>query len=162
MKKKSIIILILWSMVPFCALRAFEQVVIIQAVSADKKSFMVRKGQIDGVVEGQESVFSTDRFSVAARPVEITREHSLWVVSDAKSGVPFQIGQVVHYTNEINNIYSEISALRFDEMFQDVILDSRNKPLENIILRTGLGLTVRETVTDVSAKERTETLRDTI
>ena len=114
-------------MFPFCLLEAIEEVLIIQAVSADKKSFMVRKGEIDGVIRGQESIFTTQEFSVAARPVEVTREHSLWAVSDPRARVPFQIGEVVHYTNEVNNIYSDIPAVRFDSMFKNIALEQANR-----------------------------------
>ena len=91
---------------------ANEVVLVVQAVSTDKTSFVVRRGAVEGIVPGQESLFTTKNVSLAATVVEITREHSLWKLSDPRGSVPFEKGDTLIFTNAIESLPLEISFRR--------------------------------------------------
>ena len=93
-------------------LEAVEELLIIQSVGAEGKSFVVRKGQGDGVTAGQESLFTNKNFSVRAYPVETTREHSLWALSDEKGAVPFEKGDIVSFSNNADSVYATIGSFK--------------------------------------------------
>ena len=143
----SLIILFSWS------LMGEDLVVIIQAVSKDKKTFIVRKGAIDGVVKGRQSLFSNDQFTLVAYPVETTRDHSLWSIADQRAVVPFEKGDIVTYTNTISNLFLEIPSLRYDAEYKRQVREAWMKAqglLGKIILRASASLALQEVVTDIS------------
>src|SRR5690606_38636873 len=98
---------------PFLSL-AKEELLIIQSVSDSRKTFVIRKGKAEGILVNQESLFTSEKFSLAARVVEVNRDYSLWRLSDPRATVPFQKGETVNYTNTIENLYTEIPMLRYD------------------------------------------------
>ena len=136
---------------------AREQLIVIQAVSQDKKSFIIRKGEIDGVVTGRESLFTNEQVSIAAKPVEVTREHSLWTLSDSRGSLAFERGEIVSFTNGIQNIYDTIPRIKFDPDFrrrlQEIAIRNRQNTL---IARTNFSYSLQETITDTSVKRESQ------
>ncbi len=133
---------------------AKEELLIIQSVSNTQKTFVIRKGKAEGVLVNQESLFTSEKFSLSARVIEVTRDYSLWQISDTRATVPFQKGETVNYTNTIENLYTEIPLLRFDP--KELAKEAREKNKiaelrpENWLLRGNLSYTLAESVTDTS------------
>lgn len=133
---------------------AKEELMIIQSVSNSKKTFVVRKGKAEGVLINQESLFTSDKFSLSARVIEVTRDYSLWQLSDTRATVPFQKGETVNYTNTIENLYTEIPLLRYDP--KELAKEAREKNKiaelrpEKWLLRGNLSYTLAESVTDIA------------
>ena len=92
----------------FHSTHAEDQLVIIQAVSNTKKSFAVRRGQIHGVINGQESLFTNKSSSFSATAVEVSREFSVWKIKDQRGSIPFEKGDFVTVSRSIENIWTEI------------------------------------------------------
>jgi len=113
MSLKSLVCLsfILIGFFPF-AIKAGDQLIIIQATSGSGKTFVIRKGADEGVSIGQESLFSTKNSSFAAVCKEVSRYFSLWRIKDRKGQVPFTKGDYVTYTNNIESIWSELPKLQ--------------------------------------------------
>ena len=88
-----------------------DELVIIQAVSTTKKNFVVRRGFDEGVSVGQESLFSTDNFSILCRAVEVTRHHSLWVPLDKRAEVPFDRKDYVTFSNNVEKVSIKIADI---------------------------------------------------
>lgn len=133
---------------------AKEELMIIQSVSSSKKTFVVRKGKSEGVLINQESLFTSDKFSLSARVIEVTRDYSLWQLSDTRATVPFQKGETVNYTNTIENLYTEIPLLRYDP--KELAKEAREKNKiaelrpEHWLIRGNLSYTLAESVTDIA------------
>lgn len=89
-----------------------EKIIIIQSVSDTQKTFVVQLGKKDGINQGQESLFSTEDVSLAARAVEVSRYFSLWELRDKNARIPFLKENFVVFSNSIQNIYSEIPLLK--------------------------------------------------
>ncbi|MCP4914788.1 MAG: hypothetical protein GY909_16845 [Oligoflexia bacterium] len=87
---------------------ADDQLVIIQAVSNSKRTFAVRRGQIHGVINGQESLFTNNSASFSATAVEVSREFSVWEIKDKRGSIPFEKGDFVTVSRSIENIWTEI------------------------------------------------------
>ena len=114
-KNLSIIVLFVFS----CPLMSKEELVIIQAVSEDKKTFIVKKGAVDGVIKEMRSLFSNDKFALVARPIETIRDQSVWMALDQGATIPFRKGDVVSYTNSVDSLILEIPILRYDQKVQE-------------------------------------------
>ena len=80
---------------PSSAKGVVGQVVMVQAVSTDKTSFVIRKGAKDGVNQWQEYHFSNKKTSFYARAIEVNRYYSLWQIGDTRGKVPFAKGEFV-------------------------------------------------------------------
>ncbi len=130
-----------------------DELVTIQAVGKNKLTFIIRKGAIDGVVQGKQSLFSSDQFSLVAHPIETTREHSIWKISDSRGTVPFERGDIVTYTNTIYNLSMEIPVLRYDAEYKNRMKNEWYKAhsfLKKFIVRASASFALHETITDVS------------
>ncbi len=107
----SLILLLL--LIPFLqSVHADDEVVLIQAVSTTGKTFIIRRGAEEGVSFGQESLFSTKNSSFTARAIEVNRNLSLWKLKDKRGAVPFGKGDYVTYTNNIENVWTEIPKIQ--------------------------------------------------
>ncbi len=80
---------------PLKSIHAKEELMVIQTVSKDRRSFVVAKGIKDGVMKGQEIIFANDNVSVVCKAVEISRGFSLWVPVDRTITVPFNKEDIV-------------------------------------------------------------------
>lgn len=104
--------------------RAYDKLVVIQAVSTSKKTFVIRKGFIDGIAIGQESLFTVRNAGVVATATEVNRSMSIWEVNDKRGGVAFEKGEYVTFTNSIENLILELPKL---EKFADRSLQFKSK-----------------------------------
>lgn len=131
---------------------AKEELIIIQSVSDSRQTFVVRKGKADGILVNQESLFTSEKFSLSARVIEVNRSYSLWKLSDSNATVPFKKGQTVNYTNTIENLYTEIPMLRYDPKELSEKARERDRVAllrkEQWMLRGNLSYTLSESITD--------------
>lgn len=151
--RKLLTIAVLFSIASFAY--AKEELLIIQSVSDTKRTFVIRKGKSEGILVNQESLFTNEKFSLAARAVEVNRHYSLWRLSDTRASVPFQKGETVNYTNTIENLYTEIPMLRYDpkELAREARERNRLAELrpETWLLRGNLSYTLSESITETEA-----------
>ena len=90
---------------------AEDQLVYVQAVSNTGRTFAIRKGALDGVSIGQQSLFSSSTMSIKAQLVEVNRYFSVWKVLEERGSVPFIKGDLVTYTNSFENMWSYLPEL---------------------------------------------------
>lgn len=90
-----------------------EELVMIKAVSVTGKSFAVSRGSDDGIGLGQTSLFSSTDASFKAKAVAVDKNYSLWQVFDLKAKVPFEKGEYVHFSNSLENIWSQLPKTAF-------------------------------------------------
>jgi uncharacterized protein (UPF0262 family) len=95
---------------------ANENLVIVQSISKEKKSFVIRKGRDAGISKGQVSLFSTTDISFTARAKEVTRHYSLWVLIDKEATVPFKREEIITYTSSLERVWNEVIITKLKEV----------------------------------------------
>lgn len=132
-----------------------EELVFIQTVSTGKKSFVIRRGIQEGVSIGQKSLFTNDDFSLVARAIEVTREHSLWQITNKDILVPFKKGDVLSYSKQIKDIYHEIPLLLFKP--NEKSLERRMQKLRragNWSIKASMSRSLLQSVSGVDAQKQ--------
>jgi len=122
-----------------------DKLVLVQSVSSSKKTFAMRRGAIDGISVGQTSLFSGESSSFKARCITVTRHYSQWQVSNRLVNVPFTRGQMVTYSNSIENMWNYLPKL---------FKDPKTRPFrkkEAWILSGSYSYALSETVSQVNA-----------
>ncbi len=104
-----------------------HNLVIIQKVSTDKTSFVIRKGKKDQIFRGQKSLFSTNSTSFVAKAVAVNREFSQWIPIDRGSTVPFTNGDIINLSYSVEKVWSEIPRLIGDENYRLTLQKERQK-----------------------------------
>lgn len=138
---------------------ALEQLVIIDAVSASKQTFVVQRGAEDGITIGTESLFSNENISVLARAIEVSRQHSLWKIKEQNATFPFQKDESVVFNKSRTNIWSELPniqkrvsrAKRQEEVFAQLYGDGTT-----FQLRGNFSNTFYESTTDTDSNRAPE------
>ncbi|WP_127716032.1 hypothetical protein [Halobacteriovorax sp. HLS] len=95
---------------------ANENLVIVQSVSKQAKTFVIRKGRDAGVSQGQVSLFSTSDISFTARAKEVTRHYSLWTMLDKEATVPFKRDEIVTFTSSLERVWNEVIITKLKEV----------------------------------------------
>ena len=88
-----------------------DRLVIVQSVSSSGQTFAIRRGAIDGIAPGQESLFTNKSMSFKAKSIESNRHYSVWKVSDPRINVPFDKGEMITFTNSLENMWSYLPEL---------------------------------------------------
>lgn len=145
--------LFIFFLVCLCLSKTFadDELILIQAVSDSGKSFVVRKGAEDGISVGQQSLFSTKNTSFTAVVIEVNRFFSLWRLKDDRGAVPFGKGNYVTYTNNIENVWTEIPKLMTAPKEELVFRESYYWTL-----RGNYSLAVSESVSDTDDEKTTD------
>jgi hypothetical protein len=88
-------ILFLFLLTSFSA-HAFE-LIMIQAVSDTRKTFITRNGLRKGVHVGMKGTFTAEDVSILARAVNVTGNFTQWSVVNQELTIPFEKGSIVTY-----------------------------------------------------------------
>jgi hypothetical protein len=75
---------------------AFE-LIMIQAVSNTKKTFITRHGKRDGVSIGNTATFTAEDVSINAKAINITSNFTQWEIVNENARLPFEKGAMVTY-----------------------------------------------------------------
>jgi len=75
---------------------AFE-LIMIQAISETKKTFITRHGKRDGITEGVTGTFTADDISLLAKAIHVTGTYTQWRLINPEAILPFEKGAIVTY-----------------------------------------------------------------
>ena len=75
---------------------AFE-LIMIQAISDTRKTFITRNGKRQGVIRGMMGTFTADDISLLAKAVNVTGDFTQWALVNPDAILPFDKGKVVTY-----------------------------------------------------------------
>lgn len=136
--------------------KADEQLVIVDAVSSSRQTFVIQRGAADGIARGAESLFSNENVSVLAQAIEVTRQHSLWRLKEQSATFPFKKNQSIVFNKNRTDIWSELpniqkrisKAKREEEVFAQLYGDGRT-----IQLRGSFSNTFYESTTDTDSQQ---------
>ena len=109
----------LMTLMPLGPLLAREELIVIQTVSTNRRSFVVAKGIKEGVVKGQEIIFANENVSIVCKASEVNRAYSLWVPVDNTITVPFNKEDIV---SSNSTVYGNVAL--------DIVGDPRLTPTE--------------------------------
>lgn len=131
-----------------------EELMVVQTVSKDRRSFVVSKGIKDGVLRGQEIIFANENISILCKAQEVNRNYSLWVPVDNNVNIPFKKEDIISFNShsygnvaldiigDVNNITPTIN---YDEIYKQF------RTSNNISLRGSLNRGLSQSSSDVSA-----------
>ena len=75
---------------------AFE-LVMVQAVSDSKKTFITRNGKRQGLMRGMTGTFTAEDISVLAKAINVTGQFTQWELINQEAILPFEKGTIVTY-----------------------------------------------------------------
>ena len=125
-----------------------DEMVRVQTISKDRLTFIIGLGIGDGIMVGQQSLFSTRKISLSASAVEVNRYFSMWELSEKDSVVPFKKGQTISYSKKVNSIFLEIPRLY---KIQD---DSFHKEKNYWVGKWNYSLSLSESVSGASSSDQ--------
>lgn len=138
-------------------LYAKEELMVIQTVSKDRRSFVVTKGIKEGVLRGQEIIFANDNVSIVCKAVEVSRDHSLWTPVDRTITVPFKKEEIVSSNGAVyGNVALEIvgdTKLRLDTNYNEVYKKFRKE--NNFAIKASYNRGLAQSSSSVSEEKNT-------
>jgi len=84
---------------------AFE-LVMINAVSSSKKTFITKHGRREGFTEGMTGTFTAESFSVIAKAILVTGKYTHWQLVNSNLQLPFEKGSIVTYYPNTENVWA--------------------------------------------------------
>ncbi|OFZ72254.1 MAG: hypothetical protein A2451_01080 [Bdellovibrionales bacterium RIFOXYC2_FULL_39_8] len=140
---------------PFFKAAAYE-LVIIQNVSQSGRSFVLHKGKIDGILPGQEAMFTSPKFSFIAQAKEVSRYYSVWQMPNEYSTVPFHKHQYVTMSNNKDAIWQSVNTLsnQIDRIIdKKVAQDKFQVARDAFIIRATISRAVDESTSSTGANK---------
>jgi hypothetical protein len=143
------------------ALFAKEELVVIQTVSVDQKSFVISKGIKDGIIQGQELIFANENVSLVCKAVEVNRNYSYWYPVNDNMTVPFLREEIV---SAISHIYGSIELNLLAHQGDLITTMEHEKEikefrrLNHFSLRGSIGLGITQSSSSVSTEQNSRRL----
>lgn len=131
-----------------------EELMVVQTVSKDRRSFVVSKGVRDGVLRGQEIIFANENVSILCKAQEVNRNYSLWVPVDNNVNIPFKKEDIISFnSHSYGNVALDIigdannitPTINYDEIYKQF------RTSNNISLKGSLNKGLSQSSSDVSA-----------
>lgn len=73
------------------------ELLVVQAVSSSKKTFVTRNGKRQGVVENLTGTFTSNDMALIAKAVTVTSQFTQWQLVNDNAKVPFEPGALITY-----------------------------------------------------------------
>ena len=73
------------------------ELLVVQAVSSSKKTFVTRNGKRQGVVQNLTGTFTSDDMALIAKAVTVTSQFTQWQLANDNAKVPFEPGALITY-----------------------------------------------------------------
>lgn len=126
--------------------QAFE-LIMIQAVSDTKKTFITRNGKRHGVIRGMTGTFTAEDVSVLAKAVNVTGNFAQWELINQDAILPFEKGKIVTYYAAKEYIW----ALAPESERRKYIKSELPTPKQSWVFKGALTRGLNESVSDAPA-----------
>lgn len=140
--------------------QAKEELIVIQTVSVDQKSFVIAKGIKDGITAGQEVIFANENVSLVCKAIEVNRNYSYWYPVNTYMNVPFLREEIVSTNSHIyGSIGLELEADKnklvetLDEKTDAKIEIENFRKQNHFSLRGSIGAGLSQTASSVSTSQ---------
>jgi len=135
-----------------------EELMVVQTVSKDRRSFVIARGVKDGVMKGQEIIYANDNVSILCKAQEINRNYSLWVPIDPNVTIPFNKEEIISYNshaygNVALDIVGDVNNLTPAVNYYEVFRKFRSS--NNYSMRASLNRGLSQSSSDVSTDKNT-------
>jgi hypothetical protein len=146
----------------FCCFPAFarEELLVIQTVSVDQKSFVIAKGAKDGISVGQELIFANENVSLVCKVVEVNHNYSYWYPVNTNINIPFERNEIVSansHTYGSISIDLEADKNNLVETIENKIQNERDieffRGRDHYTLRGSYGLGLAQNISSVSSTQ---------
>jgi hypothetical protein len=136
-----------------------EELMVVQTVSKDRRSFVVAKGVKDGVMKGQEIIYANENVSILCKALEVNRNYSLWVPVDKNVNIPFNKEEFVSYNSHaygnvaldiVGDIYNLTPEVNYDILFK------KFRTSDNFSLKASFDQGLSQSSSDVSADKNSK------
>lgn len=132
------------------AAQGFE-LIVIQAVSDTKRTFVTRNGKRQGLMVGMTGTFTAEDISILARAVSVTGQFAQWEVINPEARLPFEKGSMVTYYPATEYIW----ALAPEAERRKYIKSMISLPRRSFVYKGALTRGISESVSNVPASPTT-------
>jgi hypothetical protein len=126
--------------------QAFE-LIMVQAVSDSKRTFITRNGKRQGHIRGMTGTFTAEDVSILAKAVTVTGNFTQWEVLNKEALLPFEKGQILTYYPATEYIW----ALTPESERRKYIKSEINFLRKSWVFKGALTRGLSESVSDVAA-----------
>src|SRR5690606_26518445 len=138
------LILLLFLLAPLA--QAYE-LIMIQAVSDSKRTFITRNGKRQGVIRGATATFTAENVSVLAKAINVTGQYTQWELMNPELRIPFEKGAVVTYYSATEYLW----ALSPENVRQKYIKSLMPDPRRSVVFKGAITRGLSESVSDAVA-----------
>ena len=136
-----------------------EEIMVVQTVSTDRRSFVMGKGVKDGIVKGLEIIFANENASILCKAAVVNRNYSLWIPVDKNINVPFNKNEFISYNSHAYgnislDIVGDVNKITPEINYQIEFSKFRNK--DNFSLKASLDKGLSQSSSDVSADKNSK------
>lgn len=131
---------------------AAYELLVVQTISATKRTFVTRNGKRQGVVEGLTASFVADDVALHARARTVTSQFTQWEIVSENAEVPFKPGQVVTYHPAEEYLWALNPEAARREMVQKVLHKPTGAILVKVASTRGLGESTSEAAPQSSSR----------
>jgi hypothetical protein len=125
---------------------AFE-LVMVQAVSDSKKTFITRNGKRQGLMRGMTATFTAEDISVLAKAINVTGQFTQWELINQEAILPFEKGTIVTYYAATEYLW----ALAPESERKKYIKSEVPHPKRSLVFKGALTRGLSESVSDTPA-----------
>jgi hypothetical protein len=123
------------------------ELIMIQAVSESKKTFITRNGRRQGIITGSTATFTAEDFSLLAKAINVTGNFTQWQVINAEAQIPFEKGALVTFYPAEEYLW----ALSPEKERRKYIKSMVRQPRKSVLLKGALTRTVSESTSEAIA-----------
>lgn len=135
-----------------------EELVVVQTISKERRSFVVGKGIRDGIFKGQEIIFASEEASILCIAKEVSRDFSLWVPVNTHLTVPFKKEEIVSFNSraygnvslDIVGDYNRLTPVNYYKIYHEKFNASKT-----ITAKASLNRGLAQSSSEVSADNNT-------
>jgi hypothetical protein len=128
--------------------QAFE-LIMVQAVSDSKKTFITRNGKRQGVVTGLTATFTAEDVSILAKAINVTGNFTQWEVTNPEMILPFEKGTIVTYYRTTEQLW----ALAPEKIRQKYIRSQMPKTRSSLVFKSAITRGLSESVSEAPATQ---------
>lgn len=128
------------------SVHAYE-LIMIQAVSETKRTFLTRNGKRQGIIQGMTGTFTAEDVSILAKAITVSGEYTQWEIINADAKLPFEKGAMVTYYPANEYIW----ALNPEKDRQKYIKALIPQVRQSVVFKGGLSRGISESTTDSPA-----------
>jgi hypothetical protein len=128
--------------------QAFE-LIVIQAVSSSRKTFITRNGKRQGHAIGMTGTFTAEEVSLIAKAVSVTGNFTQWEVSNPEMKLPFEKGAIVTYYPATEYVWALSTEVERKKYIKSMIPE----PRQSFSFKGAITRGLSESVSDAPADD---------